>query len=106
MTSSDTQRAIIVIGAEEPSESTLRTAERYDEVFVVARAVPDRRDRWVVDDERAEAAARARLARVVTLLRGRGVRALGAIGDEDAASARGDARAAFPAAAAIHTASG
>ena len=95
-------RAIIVIGAEEPSEATLAEAKRYEEVFVIARTVPDPRDRWVVDDDRAEAAARVRLARVLTRLRGRGVRALGAIGDEDAASARDDGRAAFPAAVAIH----
>jgi hypothetical protein len=55
----------------------------------------------VVDEERAEAAARARLARVLAALRARGVRAAGAIGDEDAASARDDVRAAFPAAVAL-----
>jgi hypothetical protein len=98
-----TQRAILVIGAEEPSEATLAEAERYDEVFVVVRAVPDRGDRWVVDDDRAEAVARGRLARVLARLRDRGVRARGAIGDADAASARDDARAAFPSAVAIQS---
>jgi len=75
---SDPHRAIIVIGAEEPTEALLSEAERYEEVFVVARRVPDPGDRWVVDDDRAEAAARGRLARAVARLRGRGVRAVGA----------------------------
>ena len=98
---SNTRSAVIVIGADDPSEATLAEAARYDEVFVLARTIPDPSDRWVVDDERAEAAARARLARVLAGLRARGVRAAGALGDEDAASARDDARAAFPAAVAI-----
>jgi hypothetical protein len=98
---SNTRSAVIVIGAEDPSEATLAEAARYDEIFVLARTIPDPRDRWVVDDERAEAAARARLARVLAGLRARGVRAAGAIGDEDAASARDDVRAAFPAAVAL-----
>ena len=38
---SDPHRAIIVIGAEEPTEALLAEAERYEEVFVVARRVPD-----------------------------------------------------------------
>jgi len=63
--------------------------------------VPDPGDRWVVDDDRAEVAARRRLVRAVARLRGRGVRAVGAIGDEDAGSAREDARAAFPTAVAL-----
>jgi DNA-binding LacI/PurR family transcriptional regulator len=98
---SDPHRAIIVIGAEEPTEALLAEAERYEEVFVVARRVPDPSDRWVVDDDRAEAAARGRLARAVARLRGRGVRAVGAIGDQDLRSAREDARAAFPTAVAL-----
>jgi hypothetical protein len=100
---SNPHRAIVVIGADEPTEATLAEAEQYEEVFVIARTVPDRGDRWVVDDDRAEAAARRRLARVLTRLRAHGVRALGAVGDEDAAAARDDARAAFPAAAAIYS---
>ena len=99
--STNGQRAIMVIGAEEPEEDVLAEAAGYDEVFVLARTVPDARDRWVVDDDRAEAAARGRLARVLAGLRGRGVRAVGAIGDEDAGAARDDARAAFGPAVAI-----
>ena len=94
-------QAIILIGAEEPAETTLVEAEQYDEVFVIARAVPDASDRWVIDGDRAAAAARARLVRALTRLAAHGVRVLGAIGDPDATAARNDARALFPAAAAI-----
>jgi hypothetical protein len=100
MTNSPHQ-AIIVIGAEEPAEATLVKAEQYDEVVVIARAVPDVRDRWVIDGDRAAAAARARLIRTLTRLRARGVRVLGAIGDPNATAARKDAHAIFPAAEAI-----
>lgn len=98
---SSLHRAIIVIGAEDPAEAILAAAERYDEVFVLARAVPDASDRWVVDGDRAEDAARARLARTLARLRGHGVRALGAVTDADAVAARADARALFPAAEAV-----
>lgn len=94
---SHAHRAIIVIGAEEVTEATLAEAEHYDEVLVIARAVPDASDRWVVDGDRAETAARDRLARVLARLRARGVRAFGALGDENAAAARADASARFPA---------
>lgn len=93
--------AVIVIGAEDAAEATLAEAERYDEVFVLARAVPDTHDRWVIDGDRAEHAARARLARALTRLRAHGVRALGAVTDAPALAAGDDARALFPATEAI-----
>jgi hypothetical protein len=89
-------RAIIVLGAAEPAEATLVEAEQYDEVFVIARAVPDASDRWVIDGDRAAAAARTRLVSTLMRLRAHGVRALGAIGDQNATAARNDARALFP----------
>lgn len=94
-------RAIIVVGAEEPTEAVLTDAAQYDEVFVLARAVPHAGDRWVIDGDRAETAASGRLARALARLRAHGVRAFGAIGDENEAAARHDARALFPAAEAI-----
>ncbi len=92
-------RAILVIGAEAPTAATLAEAEQYDEIFVIARAVPGAADRWVVDGDRAEGAARGRLAQTLARLRARGVRASGTIGDENAGAARDDARALFPRAA-------
>ena len=93
------RRAIIVIGAEEPAEALLVDAERYDEVFVIARAVPDAGDRWVIDGRAVERAARGRLARVVARLKAHGVRAFGTVGDEKARAAGEDAHALFPSAA-------
>ena len=96
-------RAIIVIGGDEPSESTFAEAEQYEEVFVIARAIPDPCERFVIDDERARAAARARLMHTLARLRAHGVRAHGAIGDESARAARSDAEAMFPAADVVLT---
>ena len=98
---SNSHRAIIVIGHEHPAEATFDEAERYDEVFVIARAVPDPRDRWLVDDDRNRARALTRLTRALARLRAHGVRTFGAVGDENAAAARNDACALFPAAEAI-----
>ena len=91
-----TDRVIVIIGADDPSDALLARAAQFDEVFVVARAVPDPAHRWVVDDDRSEAAGRARLGRAVARLRVRGVRVSGVLGDAAAAAARGDARALFP----------
>jgi hypothetical protein len=90
-------RAIIVIGNQDPAEAVLREAEHYDEVFVIARAVPMPSDRWVIDEDAARSLARARLRRALARLRSRGVRARGAVGDANAAAARDDALAYFPA---------
>jgi hypothetical protein len=94
-------RAIIVIGGEDPADAMFVEAQRYDEVFVIARAVADPRDRWLTDDDRNLARAHARLDRALVRLRANGVRALGGIGDENAAAARDDARALFAGAEAI-----
>jgi hypothetical protein len=93
-----TRRAVIIIGPEDPSDATLEQAEQFEEVFVVARTVPDAADRWVIDDDRSLASGRARLDRALARLRARGVRAFGALGDESASAARADARMLFPAA--------
>ena len=92
---SNPHRAIMVIGNQDPAEAVFREAARYDEVFVIARAVAVPSDRWVIDDDAARSMARARLRRALNRLRSRGVRALGAVGDENAAAARSDARALF-----------
>ena len=94
-------RAIIVIGGEDPADAMLMDVQRYDEVFVLARAVVDPDDRWLIDDDRNHARAHARLTRALARLRTVGVRAFGMVGDENAAAARNDARAIFPAAEAI-----
>jgi hypothetical protein len=99
--SSNPHRAIIVIGREDAAEPTFQEAEHYDEVFVIARAVPDPRERFVIDDDRAQAGARARLTDALARLRAHGVRAYGAVGDENAAAARSDAQALFPNAGAV-----
>ena len=98
---SSSHRAIIVIGDEDPAEATFEEAERYDEVFVIARAVADPSDRWLIDDNRNQARALARLTRALARLRAHGVRAFGTVGDENAGAAQSDARALFPAAEAI-----
>jgi hypothetical protein len=87
------RKAIIVIGSEDPAEGTIGRATEYDEVFVIARAVADPSERWLIDDAHARAQARARLTRTLARLRARGVHALGAVGDENAAAAHEDARA-------------
>ena len=92
-------RAILVIGHEEPTDGTFEALERYDDVFVVARAVKDASERWVIDDDRNRASAGRRLERTIGRLRAHGVRAVGVVGDENAAAARADALALFPAGA-------
>jgi hypothetical protein len=99
--SSNPHRAIIVIGDEDPAEATLEEAEPDDEVFVIARALADPRDRWLIDDDRNRARALTRLTPALARLRARGVRTFGTVGDENAAAARNDARALFAAAEAI-----
>jgi DNA-binding LacI/PurR family transcriptional regulator len=91
-----TDRAIVIVGGEDPSDATLARAEQFDEVFVVARAVPDPAHRWIVDDDLSEESGRARLGRALARLRAHGVRASGVLGDAGAAAARADARALFP----------
>jgi hypothetical protein len=89
-------RAILVIGDAQPTETLLSRAAQYAEVFVLARAIPDRNSRFVIDADRAHVAAQGQLARVITQLRGRGTRAHGLIGDADPRAARRDALALFP----------
>jgi hypothetical protein len=91
----ESTRAILVIGHEEPRETALERLERYEEVFVVARAVDDPGDQWVVDEARNRASARRRLQGTIDRLRAHGVQARGAVGDAGAAAARADALAMF-----------
>lgn len=91
-------RAIIIIGREQLADSTFAQAEQCDEVFVIARALPDTGERFVIDDERARGAARTRLRHALARLRAKGVLAYGVVGDENVTAARKDAQAAFPAA--------
>ena len=101
MMSRDPHRAIMVIGRELPTGAIFDRAGQYDEVFVTARACPDPHERFVIDEDRAYAAARERLDFALGRLRQSGVRALGTVGDENAGAARDDALALFPAAEAI-----
>ena len=93
--------AILVLGRDGPSDETLQTVERFDEVFVVERAVPDPADRYIVDEERAYADARRRLVTVLARLHADAVEATGIVGDPDPQSAVRDARAIFPGAAEV-----
>jgi len=93
---STAHRAILVLGRDGPSEKALRTAERFDEVFVVERAVPDPAHHYTIDEEGAYADARLRLATVLARLHTDGVEATGIVADPDPESAVRDARAIFP----------
>lgn len=93
--------AVLVVGGDEPGKEVVARASRYDEVFVVGSATPARTSRFFVDEERAEASARRRLARVVERLRAEGVVARGAVGDPRPAAARRDALALCPNATAV-----
>jgi hypothetical protein len=89
-------RAILILGEREPSHAALADAERYAEVYVLARAVHNRDSHYLIDDGRAEADARGRLQHVAAHLRARGCRTRGLVGDADAQAARRDAMALFP----------
>ena len=98
---SNTRSAILLLGRDGPSDETLQTVERFDEVFVVERAVPDPADRYLVDEDRAYADARRRLATVLARLHADAVEATGIVGDPDPESAVRDARVIFPRAAEV-----
>jgi hypothetical protein len=98
---STVDRAILLFGRDAPADVTIDEASRYGQVYVVARAVSDRSDRWLTDDDRNHASANARLVRVLGQLRARGASASGDVGDPDVDAALSDARAFFPAAEAI-----
>jgi len=95
-TTAKTERAILILGATDPSGAALAEAEGYAEVFVLARAVPDSESRYLIDAGRAETNAQRRLRRVTTHLRARGSQASGLVGDRDPQAARRDAIALFP----------
>jgi uncharacterized protein len=92
----NTRSAILVLGRDGPSDETLQTIERFDEVFVVERAVPDPAERYIIDEERAYTDARRRLATVLARLHTDAVEATGMIGDPDPSLAVRDAQAVFP----------
>ncbi|HZR96278.1 MAG TPA: hypothetical protein VFA56_11320 [Gaiellaceae bacterium] len=91
-----TGRAILVLGDAPLSEASFEEAATYAEVFVLARAVPDRAASFVVDDELADRRARQRLRQVAARLATRGTRVRGHVGTADADAARRDALALFP----------
>lgn len=90
------ERAILILGGRDPSGATLADTERYAEVYVLARAVPDRDSQYVIDAGRAEANAQRRLRRVAAHLRASDSRTSGLVGDADPHAARRDAIALFP----------
>ena len=90
------ERAILILGDTDPSDAALADAERYAEVYVLARAVPDNRSQYLIDAGRAEANAQRRLRRVAARLRAHGSHATGLVGDADETAARRDAIALFP----------
>lgn len=89
-------RAILILGREPPSKQGIEMAESFGEVVVIERPVPDPRDQYVVDETRAYAQARQRLAEILERLRADRVRAEGFVGAEDAAAARQDAHELYP----------
>jgi hypothetical protein len=95
------KRGLLILGQEPPRARALRAAEECDEVFVLARIVPDPGSRFVIDEELAARQARDRLARLARRLRARGVRVRGAISDADAAAARQDGEALYPGASVL-----
>lgn len=97
----DPRRVILILGREPLSAETVERAESFDEIVVVERAVPDPGDQYVVDENRAYAQARQRLAAVLARLRSDGVRAQGIVGDQDAGAAARDAHELYPDAEAI-----
>lgn len=89
-------RAILVIGDQQPTHALLNHVGQHEEVFVLARAVPDQGSRFLIDSGRAHAAAQRQLANVIDQLRARGSHARGLVGDPDPSAARRDALALFP----------
>ena len=95
-TTARAERAILILGESDPSDAALADAERYAEVYVLARAVPDRDSQYLIDAGRAEANAQQRLRRVTAHLRTHGSHTSGLVGDPDPHAARRDALALFP----------
>jgi hypothetical protein len=92
-----TRQAILIVGSELPPTNVLQAALAFDEVLVLARAIPDPTDDLVVDEEVAYRKARERLARTTAWLRAHGARAVrGAVGDAGFTAARRDAAALAP----------
>ena len=89
-------RAILILGREPPSEQGIELAESFGEIMVIERPVPDPRDQYIVDETRAYAQARERLAEILKRLQADSVRAEGFVGDEDAEAARQDAHELYP----------
>jgi hypothetical protein len=89
-------RAILILGREPPSDEGIELAESFGNIVVIERPVPDPRDQYVVDETRAYAQARERLAEILGRLRADRVDAEGFVGDEDAGAARQDAHELYP----------
>lgn len=95
-TTANAESAILILGESDPSDAVLADAERYAEVYVLARAVRDAASQYLIDAGRAEANAEQRLHRVTAHLRTHGSHASGLVGDPDPRAARRDALALFP----------
>ena len=91
-----TTSAILILGDHELHAADLDEAASFEEVFVLARAVPAAGSRYVVDDDVAYARAARRLRDAAAGLRSRGTRVSGVVGDGDVSTARRDAVALFP----------
>jgi hypothetical protein len=92
-----TRQGILIVGSKLLPTDVLHAARAYDEIFVLARAVPDPKNDLVVDEELARRGARERLAETTAWLRAHGARAVsGAVGDADFIAARRDAAALVP----------
>jgi hypothetical protein len=87
---------ILILGPEAPVARALRAVEECDEVFILARAVPDPGGHFIVDEELAYGRARERLERVARQLRARGVLVNGVVGDPNEKAALEDAKALRP----------
>ncbi len=92
----EARRAILILGSDPLAETSLAQACGFAEVFVLARAVPDRNSRYVVDADQAQRCAQGRLEQAANRLRNGGARVAGIVGDPHPTAARRDALALFP----------
>jgi hypothetical protein len=91
------RQGILVVGSKLLPTHVLHAALAYDEIFVLAPAVPEPTGDLVVDEELADRKARERLAATTAWLHAHGAHAVsGTVGDADFIAARRDAAALVP----------